>query len=37
MAEITNELMFEVLKSIQARLETTDRTLKDLVQGRLPY
>lgn len=35
MAEITNELMFENLKSIQLRLDGMDRHLKDLVYGQI--
>jgi septal ring factor EnvC (AmiA/AmiB activator) len=35
MSEITNELMFEVLKSIQGRLETMERSLKDLAHGQI--
>ena len=35
MAEITNELMFEVLKSIQHRLDGVDRNLKDIVHGQI--
>lgn len=35
MAEITNELTFEVLKAIQHRLYGMDRHLKDLVHGQI--
>ena len=35
MTQITNELMYEILKSIQARLETMDRSLKDLAHGQI--
>jgi septation ring formation regulator EzrA len=35
MTEITNELMFEILKSIQLRLDGMDRHLKDLVHGQI--
>ena len=35
MTQITNELMFEVLKAIQARLDTMDRSLKDLAHGQI--
>lgn len=35
MAEITNELTFEVLKAIQHRLDGMDRHLKDLVHGQI--
>jgi len=35
MTQITNELMYEILKSIQARLETMDRSLKDLTHGQI--
>lgn len=35
MTAITNELMFEVLKSIQSRLDGMDRSLKDLAHGQI--
>lgn len=35
MAEITNELMFEILKSIQLRLDGMDRHLKDIAHGQI--
>ena len=35
MVEITNELMFEVLKAMQHRLDGIDRHLKDLVHGQI--
>jgi archaellum component FlaC len=35
MTEITNELMYEILKSIQGRLETMDKSLKDLAHGQI--
>ena len=35
MVEITNELMFEVLKAMQQRLDGIDRHLKDLVHGQI--
>jgi hypothetical protein len=35
MTQITNELMYEVLKSIQARLDAMDRSLKDLAHGQI--
>ena len=35
MVDITNELMFEILKSIQLRLDGMDRSLKDIVHGQI--
>jgi septation ring formation regulator EzrA len=35
MIQITNELMYEILKSIQARLETMDKGLKDIAHGQI--
>ena len=35
MAEITNDLMFEVLKSMQHRLDGIDCHLKDFVHGQI--
>ena len=35
MAEITNELMFEILKSNQLRLDGMDRSLKDVAHGQI--
>lgn len=35
MTQITNELMFEILKSIQAKIESMDRGMKDLAQGQI--
>ena len=35
MATITNELMYEVLKSIQARLDAMDRSIKELAHGQI--
>ena len=35
MTEITNELMFEVLKSMQHRLDGMDRHLRDIVHGQI--
>ena len=32
---VTNEPMFEVLKSIRARLDSMDKTLKDLAHGQI--
>jgi hypothetical protein len=33
MTEITNELIVQVLKTVQLRLDGMDKTLKDLAQG----
>jgi hypothetical protein len=35
MTLVTNELMYEVLKSVQARLDSMDRSLKDLAHGQI--
>lgn len=35
MAEITNELMFEVMKAMQHRLDGIDRHLKDILHGQI--
>jgi len=35
MSQITNELMYEVLKSIQARLDVMSQGLKDLAHGQI--
>ena len=37
MTEVTNELMYEILKSIQARLDAMDRSLKDLAHGQIRF
>lgn len=35
MTEVTNDLMFQVLKSVQARLDGMDKSLRDLAQGQI--
>ena len=35
MTNITNELMYEVLKSIQTRMDGIERALKDLAHGQI--
>jgi septal ring factor EnvC (AmiA/AmiB activator) len=35
MAEITTDLIFQVLKSVQSRLDSMDKSLKDLAQGQI--
>jgi hypothetical protein len=35
MPQITNELMYEVLKAIQARVDGMDKILKDLAHGQI--
>lgn len=35
MSNVTNELMYEVLKSIQVRLDSMDRSIKDLAHGQM--
>ncbi len=35
MNQITNELLYEILKSIQGRLDSMDRNLKDLGHGQI--
>jgi septal ring factor EnvC (AmiA/AmiB activator) len=35
MAEVTNDLIFQVLKSVQSRLDSMDKSLKDLAQGQI--
>lgn len=35
MADITNELMFEILKSIQLRLDSMDRNLRDIAHSQI--
>jgi septal ring factor EnvC (AmiA/AmiB activator) len=35
MVEISNDLIFEILKSVQSRLDSMDKSLKDLAQGQI--
>jgi hypothetical protein len=35
MTEITNELVYEVLKAVQGRVDSMDKTLKDVAHGQI--